>query len=130
MSDNDNIDRVEQIFDLARRIEAPDVRASYVSQACNGDAALQSRVNELLEIHLTGDGLLDRPPVDVGPTALIPNRDLEREGESIGHFQLLQKLGEGGFGVVYMAEQMQPIRRKVALKIIKPGMESLGRHRC
>ena len=85
---------------------------------------MESRINELLEIHFTGDSLLDRPPVGIGPTLMTPDSELEREGQSIGPYQLLQKLGEGGFGVVYMAEQTEPVRRKVALKIIKPGMES------
>lgn len=122
MSDSDVMQREQEIFDLARQIESPEVRATYLSQACQDDPELYRRVAELLSIYDAEDSLLDQIPDGVGATIDFPK--VEQEGEAIGPYQLLQKIGEGGFGVVFMAEQTEPVRRKVALKIIKPGMDS------
>ena len=65
---------------------------------------------------------LERPPEGLAPTTASPIR--ENAGDSIGRYKLLQKIGEGGFGIVYMADQTRPVKRKVALKIIKPGMDT------
>jgi WD40 repeat protein/serine/threonine protein kinase len=106
-------------------------RAAYLDKACGADAALRRRVEELLKGHeSTADSL--RPPdnssgaAPAGPTTdQPPLRPLaERPGSSIGPYKLLQELGEGGMGTVFMAEQDRPVRRRVALKVIKPGMDS------
>jgi serine/threonine protein kinase len=100
----------------------PAERAAYLDQAC-GDAALRQRIERLLAAHAAAGGILDRP---VGPeTATGPLQPiLEQAGAVIGPYKLLQQIGEGGMGTVYMAEQSHPVQRKVALKIIKPGMDS------
>src|SRR5262249_53314467 len=96
-------------------------RRNYLLQTCGDDTALLERVQALLEVHDRDQGLLaNAPSVTVGfETSLT-----ERPGAMIGPYKLLEKIGEGGFGVVFMAEQHQPVRRKVALKVVKPGMDT------
>jgi serine/threonine protein kinase len=97
-------------------------RAAYVSEACAGDEKLRRRVEILLRAHAEPDDLLDPPPAKLGTVNYVPLA--ESPGMVIGPYKLLQQIGEGGFGVVYMAEQTHPVRRMVALKIIKPGMDT------
>jgi serine/threonine protein kinase len=98
-------------------------RAAHLDAVCGEDDALRRRVEKLLAAHEAADGPLDHPAV--APEATGPYQPLtEGPGTVIGQYKLLQQIGEGGFGVVYMAEQLQPIRRMVALKIIKPGMDT------
>jgi WD40 repeat protein/serine/threonine protein kinase len=98
-------------------------RAAYLEGACGDDRALRERIEALLAAHEASGGVLDAPPLPLSPTTAY--RPLtEGPGTVIGPYKLLQKIGEGGMGVVYMAEQQAPVRRKVALKIIKPGMDS------
>src|SRR6266705_1552898 len=109
---------------FAAAIELPVAeRAAYLDRACSGDADLRQRVEGLLKEH---DDLGDLP--EKRPAAGRPARAAqafpERAGDRIGHYKLLQQIGEGGCGVVYMAEQEAPVRRRVALKIIKPGMDT------
>ena len=94
-------------------------RAAYLDNACAGDVALRRRVEELLHAHEQAGDFL-------GKTVPMPVADLmlERTGVMIGRYKLLEQIGEGGFGVVYMAEQVEPVRRKVAVKIIKLGMDT------
>jgi serine/threonine protein kinase len=118
-------DPEEEIFEacLARPIEE---RARYLDQVCAGDAALRHRVEELLRSHSLAESFLEEPPVSGGARQTI-KLDLplsEREGDRIGRYKLLQQIGEGGCGVVYMAEQEQPVKRRVALKVIKLGMDT------
>jgi len=111
----------ESIFTAALAIASPAQRAAYLDGACCGDAALRRQVEELLAAHAV-ENPLDRP---VPLEATIGHQPiLEGPGTVIGPYKLLQQIGEGGMGVVYMAEQEKPVRRKVALKIIKPGMDS------
>jgi eukaryotic-like serine/threonine-protein kinase len=95
-------------------------RAAFLDGACRGDAALRSAVEKLLANHRE-DAFLEDPAFSL-PTGITPPS--EQPGERIGHYKLLQRIGEGGFGVVWMAEQEQPVRRRVALKIIKMGMDT------
>ncbi len=98
-------------------------RNAYLSMACRGDAALQRRVEALLRAYAEAHDVPDTPLVsfDVpSPETLLT----EGPGTVIGRYKLLEKIGEGGMAVVYMAEQTEPIRRKVALKIIKLGMDT------
>ena len=104
----------QELVDAALRIDPAD-RAAYLEEACAGDAALLNEVSMMLASdRLAGDATL----------TLEPQTQAESESESIGPYVLLQKIGEGGMGVVYRAQQHEPIRRSVALKLIKPGMDS------
>jgi serine/threonine protein kinase len=110
----------EGLFHAARRIADPDARALFLSQACGDNAALAGRVRALLEMH-------EQEPDSVEPPENVTaNYEpiAERPGSMIGPYKLKEQIGEGGFGLVFVAEQTEPVKRKVALKIIKPGMDS------
>src|SRR5262245_33277473 len=100
-----------------------DERTRYLAAVCGEDAALRQRVEQLLAAHRAAGGVLDRPARTDEPTGAFPPVT-EGPGTIIGPYKLLQRIGEGGFGVVYLAEQEKPVRRMVALKIIKPGMDT------
>src|SRR5882762_8803001 len=115
----------EKIFQVAADMSATE-RAAYLLNACEGQPVLRERVERLLASHDDG-GFMQRS-VDRTDSAEL-QAELARlkpeEGEDrVGNFKLLQKIGEGGFGTVWKAEQLEPVRRRVALKIIKPGMDS------
>jgi eukaryotic-like serine/threonine-protein kinase len=96
-------------------------RDAYLQQACAGDPQLRQLVEAMLQAHQQGAALLGRslrPPTVVAPS-FTPS---EKPGAHIGRYKLLQQLGEGGYGVVYLAEQDSPVKRKVALKIIKVNL--------
>jgi serine/threonine protein kinase/Flp pilus assembly protein TadD len=112
----------ESIFAAALAIGSPAERADYLDRACSGDAALRRQVDGLLAAH-AADNPLDRPPADVNGTGPY-QPPAERPGQTVGPYKLLQEIGEGGMGTVFMAEQSAPVRRTVAVKIIKPGMDS------
>ncbi len=109
---------------FAAALERPLVeRAAYLDEACFGNPRLRRRLESLLAMHEHADAL-PPAPADVGqPAGRIEPVD-ESLGRMIGRYQLLEKLGEGGCGVVYVAEQTAPVRRRVALKLIKPGMDT------
>jgi serine/threonine protein kinase/Flp pilus assembly protein TadD len=117
--------RERAIFMAALDFETASSQADYIERECGGDEALKARVEALLHSHrAAGSFLHDQPlvggardPVEAAPQA-------EEPGTLIGSYKLLERIGEGGFGVVYMAEQLKPVRRKVALKIVKPGMDT------
>jgi serine/threonine protein kinase len=113
---------VESILAAAVEMESEEQRRQYVAQACAGDADLQRRVEELIENHFRAGSFLESPAADLATTVDAPLR--ERPGTVLGPYKLLEQLGEGGFGVVFLAEQTQPVRRKVALKVLKPGMDT------
>jgi eukaryotic-like serine/threonine-protein kinase len=117
----------ETIFSAAL-LRAPSERAAYLDQACAGDTALRQRVQDLLEAQPQLGSFMEDPldRVDCGSheTLRVALATEEGPGTRIGRYKLLQKLGEGGCGVVYMAEQEEPVRRRVALKIIKLGMDT------
>jgi serine/threonine protein kinase len=95
----------------------------YLDKACGPDKALHRRVRHLLEAYRQADSFLEE---DIGglPATVDEPDASERPGTVLGPYKLLEQIGEGGFGVVFMAEQQQPIRRKVALKVLKPGMDT------
>jgi serine/threonine protein kinase/WD40 repeat protein len=114
----------KEIFLEALEKATPDERAAYLDSACGGDALLRQRVEELLTEHFNQDDFMQEPAVEPG-TIEVPAAPIsESPGSRIGRYKLLQKIGEGGMGVVYMAEQEEPVRRRVALKIIKLGMDT------
>jgi len=111
------------IFLAALEITDPAQRAAYLNRECGPDAALRRHIEELIAAKSKVAGFLDQPHEMVDMTA--DSAPLaERPGTQVGPYKLLQQIGEGGMGIVYMAEQEQPVRRRVALKIIKPGMDS------
>jgi eukaryotic-like serine/threonine-protein kinase len=101
-------------------------RAAFLDGACGGDAALRVEIEALLAVQEQTDTLLTTQAEAARPTIRPDLADAPDEavGQTIGRYKLLEKVGEGGFGVVYVAEQQQPVRRQVALKIIKLGMDT------
>ena len=121
--------RVKSIF-LEAAGRAAEERAALLDEACAGHAELRRRLEQLLAAHDRPDSLPEAPPEpgrtqDSSPDGGRGTAGLgEGPGAVIGPYKLLQQLGEGGMGTVYLAEQSRPVRRMVALKIIKPGMDS------
>jgi serine/threonine protein kinase/WD40 repeat protein len=113
---------VGAIFDAAIELP-PRRRAAYLQEACGGDAALRRRVEALLRAHETAGTFMDSPAV-ASREEPAGVKLAEQPGDRIGRYKLLQQIGEGGCGVVYMAEQEEPVHRRVALKVIKLGMDT------
>jgi eukaryotic-like serine/threonine-protein kinase len=116
----------KEIFFAALDMPAEADRVAYLAKACGDDADLRSHVEALLAAHDESDSRFDQPSREVEsvPNAIPSAGSEEWIGAQIGPYKLRELLGEGGMGVVYVAEQTEPVRRKVALKIIKPGMDS------
>jgi serine/threonine protein kinase len=110
-----------EFFLNALEMSTPEARAAYLHQACAGDVTLRLKVEELLKEHFSNDSLVAGPAVVGGRTEV---ESQQAPAPMVGRYKLLEKIGEGGFGDVWMAEQREPIKRRVALKIIKPGMDS------
>jgi serine/threonine protein kinase len=111
------------IFLAALDVADPAERVALVRRLCADDAALLQRVDDLLRAYGQSNGPLDKLAAALATTQVgQPIR--EQVGSTIGPYKLMEQIGEGGFGLVFVAEQQQPIRRKVALKIIKPGMDT------
>src|SRR5437660_8331029 len=103
-------------------MRSADERQQYLDGACAGDAALRAEVESLLEASVRAGSFLESPAA--APLGTVDPPVSERPGTVIGPYKLLQQLGEGGMGTVFLAEQTRPVQRKVALKVIKPGMDS------
>jgi WD40 repeat protein/serine/threonine protein kinase len=124
--------RDRDIFIEVLELSNPFEKAALLDEACHEDAELRERVEQLLADHERQESfILDSPPAgingfstgqEIAPT--IDRPITEKPGTIIGPYKLLQQIGEGGMGVVFMAEQTQPLQRTVALKIIKPGMDT------
>jgi tetratricopeptide (TPR) repeat protein/serine/threonine protein kinase len=115
--------RVKEIFLAAVDKPDPVERDGYLHEVCGQDEELRRRVDALLSKHERAGSFLESPaPSPVATVDEPPVR--EQPGTVIGPFKLLQQIGEGGFGVVFLADQTQPVRRKVALKVLKPGMDT------
>src|SRR5947208_2681897 len=97
-------------------------RAAYLAEACAGDEKLRRRVEALLRAHAEPDDILDPPAAQVATVDEAPMT--ERPGSRVGPYKLMEQIGEGGFGLVFVAEQIEPVRRRVALKVLKPGMDT------
>jgi tetratricopeptide (TPR) repeat protein len=116
-------EKLEELFRAALERDSDAERTAFLAEACGEDAALRSHVEGLLKVHARVGSFLDGPPVD--PEATLESwTPREATGTRVGRYKILQEIGEGGFGTVYMAEQEEPVRRKVALKIIKLGMDT------
>jgi serine/threonine protein kinase/tetratricopeptide (TPR) repeat protein len=115
-------DVIESIFQEALDRPTPKDRAEFVEAACAGDSEALRRVRELLAAHDQSRGPLDAPLVS-GSTVDMPAHD-ERPGTQLGPYKLIEQIGEGGMGSVWMAQQVAPVKRLVAVKLIKAGMDS------
>ena len=112
---------LEAIFFSALERGSEHERAAYLDEACAGDPDLRRRVEKMLAAQAQAASFLERPAATFDTTVDEPVP--ERPGTVVGSYKLLEQIGEGGFGIVFMAEQTQPVRRKVALKVLKPGMD-------
>lgn len=112
----------EEIFQHARRIEDPAQRDRYLQVACRDEPQQLARIEKLLKIDREETHFLESPALET-QTALASFSELSL-GSQVGPYRLVELLGEGGFGLVYRAQQDSPVRRQVALKLIKPGMDS------
>ena len=126
---------LDTIFCAAIEIDSAEERAAYIGRACAADPELHGRVDKLVRAHFRSGSFLESPIAAVpsplvgegqgqGVGATVDDPITERPGTVIGPYKLLQQIGEGGMGTVFMAEQTHPVQRKVALKIIKPGMDT------
>jgi len=113
-------EELKRILIEAASITTQAGRESYLDKVCRGDAQLRAQIEQLLSAHDNSGDFLNES------IQITPPQDFIQEGPGtiIGHYKLLEKIGEGGFGVVFMAEQLEPIHRTVALKIVKPGMDT------
>ena len=118
--------RANEVFADAAAISDIGARERFLDEQCRQDGELRRHVDSLLAANDRAAGFLDEGALRRTGVTLTqaPRGNGELVGTQVGPYRLLQEIGEGGFGVVYMAEQKQPVRRKVALKIIKPGMDS------
>ena len=116
-------DKLIAVFTEAKARSAGPERDQFLAEVCADDAELKEQVISLLE----ADSEEGRTNF-LKNTIVIPVARTEKPGDRIGRYKLLQQLGEGGCGVVYMAEQEEPVRRRVGLKIIKLGMDTQGCH--
>src|SRR5262245_58126195 len=114
--------KVEDIFLVALEKKTPAERKDYLNGACGDNTDLKAQVEGLLCSDQEAGSFLDGPLFETPPTIDRPAQ--ERAELQIGPYKLLQQIGEGGFGVVFMADQTEPVRRRVAVKLIKPGMDT------
>src|SRR5262245_47844642 len=110
-----------EIFEAAQE-QLPENRTAYLDGVCGTDAALRQRLEVLLHKHDQAGSFLENAAVAALATIDLPST--ERPGTLIGPYKLMEQIGEGGMGLVFVAEQQHPVRRKVALKVIKPGMDT------
>jgi WD40 repeat protein/serine/threonine protein kinase len=125
----------DTIFCAAIALSSDQERAAYIAAACGSDGHLRERVERLVNAHFRAGSFMEMPAVGADSPIVRGDQDLggatsahvalrETAGAVIGPYKLLEQIGEGGFGIVFMAEQLQPVRRKVAFKVLKPGMDT------
>src|SRR6186713_2315668 len=125
MSDSAASGRSEkEIFFEALDKHTPQERAAFLDGACGANRVQRAKVEALLADHFQQDAFMEEPAVDSSAPALPAPPPEEAPAQMLGRYKLLEKIGEGGFGEVWMAEQRGPVKRRVALKIIKLGMDS------
>ena len=115
-------EKMREVFSQALEKADPKERSKFLDHACGDDHNLREKVDALIILHGQAGNFLESPPFIDQPA--MDNLPEESPGTLIGRYKLLEKIGEGGMAVVYMAEQERPIRRKVALKVIKLGMDT------
>jgi hypothetical protein len=115
-------EKIEAIFEAALALESEAQRKAYLDRACP-DAEFRRELESLLDAHLHPDSVFADGTARLA-ASIRQGDSHEIQGALIGRYKLLQEIGEGGMGVVYMAEQQEPVRRRVALKIIKLGMDT------
>ena len=111
----------QEIFEVARKIDSREARENYLLHVCDGDQEQQTRVLALLQAYEEASSFLESPASGVVLDPTVDQPADSRAGEQIGPYKLLQEIGEGGMGTVWMAEQQEPVRRRVAIKLIKPA---------
>ncbi len=126
--------REQELFDAALLLENPVERETFLDRACDGDPGLRARVAKLLAAHTDSEAFFQECISDFAGAAreipAVSDEDLpkkiaeEMTGTWVGRYKILKTLGEGGCGAVYLAEQEEPVRRRVALKVIKLGMDT------
>ena len=115
----------QDVMIFAEALDLPlSERAAHLDRACAGDEKLRQRVEGLLLTHDQAGGFLERPPAEMAMGSRPGASAGEKPGDRIGRYKLVEQIGEGGCGVVFVAEQEEPVRRRVALKVIKPGMDT------
>jgi serine/threonine protein kinase/tetratricopeptide (TPR) repeat protein len=114
---------IEDLFFAASERQDSAARAAYLDEACGQDTDLRRRIEDLLAAEPKVSQFLESP-VGTAPIELAPVASEESAGTVVGPYRLIEQIGEGGMGVVYLAEQTAPVRRKVALKVVKPGMDT------
>lgn len=114
---------IKVIFSEALAIEDLGERKVYLDEVCKGNRKLRIEIEDLLDAHVEAGDFLKVPSVEANATLNGPP-SIESPGTKIGRYELLELIGEGGMGLVYLAQQKEPVKRRVALKIIKPGMDS------
>src|SRR5262245_51968698 len=117
-----------EVFIAAVQMEDPVQRRAFLEEACAGQPELRQQVENLLRLHEGAGSFLEQPASDLAATGALPNPAQqacgEVAGDMIGLYKLIELIGEGGMGTVWMAEQKEPIQRRVAVKVIKAGMDS------
>ena len=132
---NNRANAVQDILLQALEIEDRQHREAFLEQACHGDAGMRREVEDLIRAAESAGGFLPREPGTKGVIDQVEDLGeklassqsvcgMEKPGDQVGHYKLLRQIGEGGYGVVYLAEQGKPVHRKVALKILKLGMDT------
>jgi serine/threonine protein kinase len=111
---------IRELFSQALDFETTDQRLAFLDQACQGDDNVRQKVKDLLVAHASAGKFMN----GTGMAAATVEMVAEGPGSCIGPYKLREQIGDGGFGIVYVAEQERPVTRKVALKIIKPGMDT------
>jgi serine/threonine protein kinase len=121
---DNGVGRIDEIFWEASQLAPGEERDAYLARACRDDRALRQRVERLLEVQPKVEGFLEKPFPGPGQLPTVDSAPTDGPGTVIGPYKLLEQIGEGGMGLVFMAEQTRPVRRRVALKVLKPGMDT------
>src|SRR5258708_2202830 len=114
----------KEIFFEALDKNTPEERAAFLDGACGTNPVQRAKVEALLADHFQRDEFMKEPAVDASSPTVSAPRPIAAPAQMLGRYKLLERIGEGGFGEVWMAEQREPVKRRVALKIIKLGMDS------
>src|SRR6516162_9636961 len=114
----------EHLFEAALSKSSEEECSAFLDSVCRGNPGLRARLGQLLEGHFQAQGFLQGAGESIPPKPAGPPVEDQPASTFIGRYKLLEKIGEGGFGEVWMAEQKEPVKRRVALKIIKLGMDT------